>query len=337
VIDKALIKSLVETWGPPGYEHRIREVIRGYVGDLSDDIRIDPSGALICRVGKAAEGQPRILIAAHMDEIGFFVHHIDRQGYGRFSLNGALFPLTLLGGRVLFENGATGVVGVDHPYSPPKVPTIQDFYIDFSTGLDTYADVSVGSVGAMQRDYAEQGNRIVAKSLDDRIGCAVAIEAMRRLKDVPVPAEIYFAFTTQEEVGIRGARAAAFGVAPDYAIALDVTLSGDLPANEQLAVRLGAGAAIKVRDVGHIVPPWIKALMIKRAEEAHIPYQLEILDLGTTDASAIQVTRSGIPSGALSIPCRGVHTVSEMVDSNDVEACVNLLVQLLKNPFGPSQ
>jgi tetrahedral aminopeptidase len=332
MIDTTLIKTLAETWGPPGYEHRIREVIRGYVQDLADEIRVDGSGALICRMGDAGDGGKKIMIAAHMDEIGFFIHHIDKDGYGRFSLNGGLFPLTLLGGRVLFENGTVGVVGVDNPYAPPKVPTIQDFYIDFSTG-NGETPVQVADVGAMQREAIIRGNRVTAKSLDDRIGCAVLIETMRRLKGQPLANELYFVFTTQEEVSLRGARASAYGINPDYGIAIDVTLAGDMPKVEKLAVELGKGTAIKVRDAGHIVPPAIKELMIRCAEEAGIPYQLEILDMGTTDAAAIQVTRAGIPSGAISIPCRFVHTTSETCDLGDIEATVALLAEVTRKPF----
>lgn len=332
-IDRALIKTLVESWGPPGYEHLIRETIGGIVQDLADDMHVDPSGALVCRMGQASGAGRKIMLAAHMDEIGFFIHHIDRNGFGRFSLNGGLFPLSLWGGRVLFANGASGVIGLDNCYAPSKVPTIQDFYIDFSSGAGTFADVQVGDVGAMQRPYSEQGDRIVAKSLDDRIGCAVLIEAMRRLKGQSGDNELYFVFTTQEEMGLRGARTSAYGIDPDYAIALDVTLAGDLPKSEKLAVKLGGGAAIKVRDAGHIVPMGLKNLMIRRATEAGIPYQLEILDMGTTDSAAIQVTRAGIPSGAISIPCRYVHTTSEMVDVNDVEGCVRLLCEVVGKPF----
>ncbi len=329
MIDTALIKNLTETWGPPGYEHRIREVIRGYVQDLADEITVDAGGALVCRMGS---GGPKIMLAAHMDEIGFFIHHIDKDGFGRFSLNGTLFPLTLLGGRVLFENGTVGVVGVDNMYFPPKVPTIHDFYIDFQTA-DGNANVQSGDVGAMQREMIVRGNRVTAKSMDDRIGCCVLIETMRRLKGQSLANELYFTFTTQEEVGIRGARSAAYGINPDFGIAVDVTTTGDLPKGEKLDVKLGGGAAIKVRDTGHIVPPAIKDLMIRRAKEAGIPYQLEILELGTTDAAAIQPTRAGIPSGALSIPCRFVHTVSETVDLDDLEACVALLAEVTSKPF----
>lgn len=176
-----------------------------------------------------------------------------------------------------------------------------------------------------------RGSRLIAKSMDDRIGCVVAIETMRRLNK-QTPNEVYFAFTVQEEVGIRGARPAAFSIDPDVAIALDVTPTGDLIRNEKNEVKLGGGAAIKLHDTGHVVPPAVRDWMIARAEQDGIPYQLELLTLGTTDAAGIQTTRAGVPSGCISIPCRFVHTPSETVDTGDVEACVSLLTGLLSSP-----
>ncbi len=329
-VDRALIKTLVESWGPPGYEHRVRDTIRDLVKDMADDVRVDASGSLICRIGS---GGAKIMVAAHMDEIGLMIHHIDRDGFARFSLIGFLPPTTLLGGRVRFEDGTIGTIGMDNAWTFTNPPKHADFYVDLSTSATEFAASNVGDVATMWREYAERGDRIVAKSLDDRIGCAVAVEAMRRLAASGTPHEVYFVFTTQEEVGTRGARTAAFGINPDMGIALDVTPSGDTPKSEKVAVKLGYGAAIKVRDVGHIVPPAIKALMIQRAEEAQIPYQLEVLDLGTTDASNIQLAGAGVPSGAISIPCRYVHTTSETVDVNDVGACIDLLVEILSKPL----
>lgn len=328
-IDKKLIKTLVESWGPSGYEQPVRDTIRELVTGLADDLRIDAGGNLIARMGS---GGTKIMVAAHMDEIGLMIHHVDRDGFGRFSMLGGLFPISLYGNRVRFADGTIGSVGVDDWVHAKQVPPITDFYVDFSTGDESgaaSASKRVGDVATMWREYAERGNRIIAKSLDDRIGCAVLIETMRRIAGSGTPNEVYFVFTTQEEVGIRGARTAAFGVAPDLAIAVDVTPSGDTPKDEKLAVKLGSGAAIKVRDAGHIVPPALKDLIIQRAETAHIPYQLEVLDLGTTDAAGMQVTAAGIPSGAISIPVRHVHTTSETVDARDVQACVDLLAAVV--------
>ncbi len=328
MVDKALVKTLVESWGPPGHEHQIRAIIYDLVKDLADDIRTDAGGNLICRMGS---GGKKVMIAAHMDEIGLIINHIDRNGFARFTMIGFLYPATLSGGRVRFEDGTIGVIGIERGMDPAKAPTLEMFYVDIS-GTDA-PTVGVGSAGGMVRDFYERGSRMVSKTMDDRIGCAVAIETMRQLKGVDTGHELYFVFTTQEEVGIRGARVAAYGIDPDYAIALDVTATGDTPNGVVMDVKLGGGAAIKVVDGGHIVPPAIKNLMITRAKEANIPYQLEVLTGGTTDASFIQNTAAGIPSGCISIPCRYVHTVSETVDANDVDACIQLLTAVLSQPF----
>lgn len=329
-LDKTLIKSLVEAWGPSGYEHEVRSLIQRYVAGFAGDVRVDTGGNLICRIG---QGGTKVMIAAHMDEIGFVVHHIDREGYARFSMLGGLFPITLHGNRVRLADGTIGVIGADNWYSATQVPKLTDCYIDFSAGLDHVSQIKVGDVGTMWREYAERGDRIIAKSLDDRIGCVVVIETMRRIAEKGTPHEVYFVFTTQEEVGLRGARTSAFGVAPDYAIAVDVTPTGDQPKTEKAAVRLGAGAAIKARDAAHIVPPAFKNLLLKRAEDAQIPHQLEVLDMGSTDAAAIQLSGAGIPSAAVSIPVRFVHTTSETVDVHDIEACIDLLVETLSQPL----
>jgi endoglucanase len=331
-LDKNLVKALVEAWGPSGYEYQVRDLIRTYVEALADDIRVDAGGSLICHIGSTQPNAKKIMIAAHMDEIGLMVHHIDSDGYARFSPMGGLFPITLYGNRVRFADGTIGSIGLDNWSGQTKVPGLADFFVDFSGG-DYVA--KVGDVATLWRDYVERGDRLIAKSLDDRIGCVVAIEAMRQIKASAQgsPHDLYFVFTTQEEVGIRGARTSAYGVAPDFGIALDVAPSGDNPKSEKVAITLGGGAAIKVRDVGHIIPPAVKNLMIKRATEAGIRYQLEVLDMGTTDGAAIQTTGAGVPTGAISIPVRYVHTTSETVDSHDVEACVDLLVAIVSQPL----
>jgi endoglucanase len=166
--------------------------------------------------------------------------------------------------------------------------------------------------------------------MDDRIAVAVLIETMRRLDETPH--EIFFVFSTQEEVGLRGATTAAFGVDPELGLAVDVTGTGDTPKGRRMEVALGKGPAIKVRDQGMLADPRVVRWMVDTAEAAELPYQLEVLTGGTTDAKSIQLTRSGVPSGCLSIPCRYIHSPSEMVDSVDVENAVRLLVALLSRP-----
>ena len=326
---KDLIQKLVEAWGPSGYEHQVRELIRAEVAGFADEITVDPLGNLICRVG---QGGKKVMVAAHMDEIGVMATFQEKKtGYLRFSNVGGLLNTTLLGNRVRFEDGTLGVIGVHYPFGQGRtnVPNLEDFYIDVSDG-DHSTAVSAGRPAALTRGMEERGSRLIAKSMDDRVGCAVAVETMRRLNK-QTPNELYFVFTVQEEVGLRGARPAAYRVDPDVAIAVDVTATGDEAKSEKSIVRLGGGAAIKVHDTGLVVPPAVRDWMVAGAEAAGIPYQLELLTLGTTDAAGMQTTRAGVPSGAISIPCRFVHTTSETVDIRDVEACVGLLVQLLQN------
>jgi endoglucanase len=209
------------------------------------------------------------------------------------------------------------------------VPELDAFYIDASDGNGSR--IQPGSPAIFWREMTERGSRLVAKSMDDRIACAIAIETMRRLNK-QTPNEVYFVFTVQEEVGLRGARPAAYGINPDVAIALDVTATGDEIKNDRMAVRLGGGAAIKLHDMGLVVPPAVRDWMINRAAADSIAYQLELLTKGTTDAAGIQTARAGVPSGCISIPTRFLHTVSETVDLADVEACTALLTGLLRHP-----
>ena len=320
-----LTKTLVETWGPPGYEHRIRERIRAEVAALSDETWVDGLGNLICRVGG---GGKKVLIAAHMDEIGLMANYEEPEsGYLRFTSLGGLRPDTLNGNRVQFEDGAVGVIAVQGGGGK----AISDFYIDVQKDGSGNA-TPVGQPAGFMREMLVRGERIIAKSLDDRIGCVVAIEAMRRLKR-ETPNELYFAFTVQEEVGLRGAKTAAQGVHPELGIAIDVTASGDQIRGSKMQVKLGGGAAIKVHDPGLVVPVAIKNWMIERCAADGIPFQLELLTGGTTDASVIQLTDAGVPSGCISIPTRYLHTTSETVDIGDVRACIDLLSGLLANPI----
>ena len=269
-----------------------------------------------------------MLIAAHMDEIGLMANYQEPEsGYLRFSSLGGLRQDTLNGNRVQFEDGAVGVIAVQEGGGK----ALSDFYIDVQADSDGNA-TPVGQPAAFMREMQVRGQRIVAKSLDDRIGCVVAIEAMRRLNR-QTPNELYFVFTVQEEVGLRGAKTAAQGLRPDIGIAIDVTGSGDQIRGSKMLVKLGGGAAIKVHDPGLVVPVAIKNWMIERCEADGIPYQLELLAGGTTDASAIQLADAGVPSGCISIPTRYLHTTSETVDIGDVQACINLLSGLLANPI----
>lgn len=328
---KSLIKKLVETTGPSGNENQIRAVIRSEVEKFGDEIRIDPLGNLIVRKGVKRPGGKKVMLSAHMDEIGVIVTHVDENGFARFSAIGGVNPVYCVGGRVRFSNGSAGLIGVEKEFQREKVPALDNLFIDMGVASRADCPVRVGDQGAFERPFLELGNRLVSKAMDDRIGVAVLIETLRTLENSPH--ELYFVFSTQEEVGLRGATTSAYGIDPDIGIAVDVTLTGDTPRGSKMEVGLGKGPAIKIRDSGMLADQRLVREMIQTAEKMNIPYQLEVLEGGTTDARAIQLTRSGVPAGCISIPCRYVHSPSEMVDYNDVILSVGLLKTLISNPI----
>jgi putative aminopeptidase FrvX len=330
---KPLIKKLVETYGPSGHESQLRELVRSEIGSVPDYISVDPLGNLIAVIKKNSRNGKRLILSAHMDEIGLIVSHIDERGFARFQPIGGINALACLGGRVRFANGAVGVIGVDAKRGDAsKIPALSEFFID--TGATSRADcpVKVGDAAGFYRPMEEAGQRIIAKSLDDRIGVAILIETLRTLKRTPH--EVAFVFSVQEEVGLRGAGTAAFGVDAEVGLAVDVTRTGDTPHGLKMEVALGEGPAIKVRDSGMLSDPRVKDLLLLRAQEAKIKTQLEVLDGGTTDAASMQIARGGLPVGCISIPTRHLHTPSEMVDMRDVQAIVQLLVEVLQKPIG---
>ena len=270
------------------------------------------------------------MLAAHMDEIGLIISHIDEEGYARFHPIGGLNAQTLVGHRVRFQDEVVGVIGIEAPDKWDTMPSVEKLFLDFGANSPDACPVKVGDMGSFLRPFHQVGERWIAKSMDDRIGVAILIETLRRIRETPL--EVQFAFTVQEEVGLRGARTSAFGLEPDLAIAIDVTRTGDTPKGTRMAVKLGEGPAIKVRDSGMLSDPRIVEWMVAAAKKAKLPYQLEVLEKGTTDAAAIQITRAGVPAGVISIPCRYIHSPSEMVDPGDVENAVRLLVGLLGKP-----
>jgi endoglucanase len=331
-----LIARLTEAYGPSGFEDNLRAIIQAEVEPLADEIRVDALGNLIARRHTAVHdnGSPfKIMVAAHMDEIGLMVTHITEKGFLRFTGIGGIYTHTLLGGRVQFANGVIGVIGCDRIEDRSRIHPLQKYYIDVGATSREDCPVNVGDAAGFVRPFLAQEQRLAAKSMDDRIGCVVAIEALRQLRETAVEHDIYFVFSVQEEVGTRGAEAAANGLEPDIGLALDVTKTGDVPESEPMAVALGAGPAIKVKDSGMIAHVGLVRLLKQRAEEADIPYQLEVLEGGSTDARSIQIAGPGAAAGCISIPCRYVHTQSEMVDGRDVENAVRLLVAFLSKPI----
>jgi putative aminopeptidase FrvX len=332
-----LLKRLSETPGIPGREEAMRVIVREALTGHVDEISVDRLGNVIAH--RKGIG-PKVAVAAHMDEIGFLVSHVDDEtGFLRIDPVGGFDPRTLIAQRVAVHarGGAKyGLIGTKPVHilteeERKKVPEMKDLFVDIGlSGKEAKEQVRVGDPVTLAQTFADVGNLVTGKALDDRLGVYVGIEAVRRLGKHK--ADVYFIATVQEEVGLRGARTSAFAVAPDIGVALDVTIACDIPgvpAHEQVT-RLGKGVAIKVKDSLSISHPGLVQFLANLAEERKIPYQLEILPRGGTDAGAIQPAREGVAVVTISIPTRYVHTVVETAHKNDIEAAINLLVAFLE-------
>ncbi len=327
-----LVESLTNISGPAGREEKIRSFIHKEAETFGDEIFTDALGNLV--VKKNNSSGKKILLAAHMDEIGLMVNFIEENGFLRFSAIGGVGREILLGTRVVFGNGTPGIIGREK-LEEKEVAGFNRFYIDIGAGSreEALEKVKIGDAATFYPLCQRAGLRVTAKSLDNRAGCALLLQV---LKSIPpsLPNEVYFVFTAQEEVGLRGAGAVAYKLKPDYALAIDVTRTGDTPDPEfKMDLALGNGPAIKIRDSSVICHPAVVQRMIRRAEKSNISYQLEVLERGGTDAGSIHLSREGVPSGALSIPCRYIHTPGEMVDLSDVEGGISLLIDLLKEKW----
>jgi endoglucanase len=338
-INVELLKRLCESPGIPGREEMIRPVVVEALRPLVDEVSVDVMGNVIGV--KRGSGGPRLMIAAHMDEIGFFVSHIDDEGFIRLHPVGGFDPRVLVSQRVLVHGykGGTfrGAVQLAakpiHLLDPSdiKPPKLEELFVDIGLPVDDVrANVEVGDMVTMDRTLEEVGRCVMSKSLDDRVSVFVMIEALRAMQGSK--AEIYAVASTQEEVGLRGAQTSAFDVAPEIAIAIDVTLAMDIPEGKpQHAVsRLGQGAALKIMDSSHLSHPKLLRHFRDVAERNNIPYQLELLPRGGTDAGAMQLVRGGAAAITLSIPTRYIHTVNEMAVVADIDAAIQLLARYLE-------
>ncbi len=325
-MDLELLQRLTQTFGPSGFEDNIRSVIQEVVEPLADEVRVDALGSLVARTGNP-EGK-KLILAAHMDEVGVMVTHVEEKGYLRFTAIGGVWSFNRIGGRVRFESDTVGVVYLERREDKSKVPGLPQLFIDVGATSREDAPVGVGDPAVFVGPLERQGSRLISKCMDDRIGCYILIEVLRQLKTTPY--DVYVVFSTQEEITLSGARTSAFRIRPDLAISIDVTQTGDTPKALPMAVDLGKGPAIKIKDAGMIAHPLVRDMLIEAAEKAGLPYQREVLLGGTTDAAVMQLVHAGVPSGCVSVPCRFIHSSSEMVDEADVENSVALLLAALQ-------
>ncbi len=339
------LKALMETPGVPGREERVRELIRREAGNLFDEWREDPMGNLIGvarpRVKPKKGRAPRkVMLACHLDEIGFYVKHIDEQGFLRLQQVGGFDTRNLFSRRVLVQ-GRQDLVGLLNPAGKPihiatpdelkKVYEVGEFYVDlFRPKKQVEKLVQIGDPVTLVQETIEIGDAVTGKALDNRVASWVAINAVRAVQGRS-PFEIYYVGAAQEEVGCRGSGPAAFGIDPDDGIAIDTTLACDTPGvPKDLAVtRMGAGVALKVMDSGSISTRSLFDEFLAKARKHRIPHQLEILPRGGTDASSMQRSGSARRVFTLSVPSRYVHTTTESVYKKDLKAAVDLLSKWL--------
>lgn len=336
-----LLKRLSETFAVPSREERVRELVRFELAGLVDEIREDALGNLIA-VKRGASAKT-VMICAHMDEIGFIVKFIDKDGFLRVQQLGVFDTRNLFARNVVVCTGGGDLPGILQPSGKPvhlstdeerkKIPAIKEFMVDLGLpGDEVKRLVRIGDPVALEQTFRTVGHFLVGKALDDRVSVWALIETLRALQGVAHESTIYAVFSTQEEIGLRGAIPAAFGLEPDVGIALDTTIAADTPGvpEDEAVCRTGAGVGIKIMDGASLSAPHLVREFIALAEQNGIKYQLEVLPLGGTDAAGIQRSRAGVPVITLSTPSRYVHTVQEAVHRDDLAATLALLLVWLK-------
>jgi len=332
-----LLKRLSEAASVPGHESKIRGIIEEELKGIVDEFKVDPLGNLIAH--KEGSG-PAVLIAAHMDEIGFIVKHVEEEtGFIRIHPLGGFDVKTLIAQRVIVHTEGGDLIGaigskpihIMTEEERKKLPELKDLFVDLGLpAKEVKKRVTVGDPITLRQDFVELEDVVSGKALDDRAGVYIGIEAIKRAKKFGC--DLYFAGTTQEEVGLRGARVAGFSVHPVIGIALDTTLAVDVPGAQpgERITALGKGVAIKLTDSASISHPRLVKEMRRIAEERKIPYQMEILPRGGTDAGAIQLAREGVAAVTLSLPTRYVHSVVETAHKDDLEAAIGLLAAFIE-------
>lgn len=340
-IDVPLLKEICEIAGAPGFEKRVRDLVIRLVTPLVDEVSVDNLGNVIAiKRGVRNPDGKRVMVAAHMDEIGFIVTHIDENGFVRFHTLGGFDPKTLTAQRVIIhgKKDLVGVMGskpihVMSTEERAKLPKTTDFFIDLGMSKEEVEKyISIGDPITRDRELIEMGDCVNCKSIDNRVAVFILIETLKQLQ---APAyDVYATFTVQEEVGLRGANVAAHGINPDFGIALDTTIAYDVPGAQahEKVTELGKGTAIKIMDAMTICDYRMVEFMKQTAAKENIKWQSEILVAGGTDTAGVQrMGKQGAIAGAISIPTRHLHQVIEMAHKNDIADTIALLKACLEN------
>ena len=343
-VNVELLTRLCEVPGIPGREERVRALIEKEIKGLFDEVRTDNMGNLICRKagsgGKKGKGATRVLLLCHMDEIGFYVKGVDEQGFVRVNAAGGFDTRNLFSRRVTVCTANGDLPGVMNPGGRPvhiaseedkkKIPEVKEFFVDLGMKPDkTKKAVKIGDYVVMNEPAIQVGDKFVSKALDNRVACWLGIESVRALVESKAKHEcdVYVVFTVQEEVGLRGAHTASFGVEPDIAIGIDVTLSCDTPGvpADEMVTKHGAGVGLHIMDSSFISDYRLINDLEAVAVKKRIPHQRTILARGGQDGAAAQQARSGARAAGIVVGTRYIHTVTEMIDLIDLGAARDLL------------
>ncbi len=321
-----LLNRLCRCFSPSGREDGLRELIKAEAAPFVTDIYTDAMGNLICR--KAGPGK-RLMLAAHMDEIGFMVTHIDDSGFLRFVNVGGVAAHNCLNRAVEFESGAVGVISCENKEKPASAGLAQ-MYIDIGARdrAEAESKVSIGDMAVYKGEFALMGGRVTGKALDDRAGCYALLKGLKAA--AACPNELFAVFTAQEELGLRGAGTAAYAIEPAMGFAIDVSMTGDTPESSFASLSLGKGPGLKLKDASFIANPSARDFMLGAARSAGIPYQIEAAARGGTDAGAINLSRTGVPAAAISVPTRYIHSPQEVADVGDIEATAALVAKMIE-------
>lgn len=339
-----MLKDLTDANGIPGNEREPREVMKNYIAPFADEVTTDNLGSLIAKKQGTAEG-PKIMVAGHLDEIGFMITSIDDKGFLRFQTVGGWWGQVMLAQRVtiMTRNGnVPGVIGSKPPHILPpearkKPVEIKDMFIDIGASSREEAiefGVRPGDSVVPVCEFTVMKNEkmLMAKAWDNRIGCAIAIEVLRQLKGVDHPNTVYGVGTVQEEVGLRGARTSAHAIQPDIGFAVDVGIAGDTPGvtEKEALAKMGKGPQIIMYDASMVSHKGLRDFVTDTAEEAGIPYQFDYVAGGGTDAGAIHLSANGSPALAITIATRYIHSHAAILHRDDFENAVKLIVEVIK-------
>jgi len=335
------LESLSNACGVTGREEDVRVLMKKFIKPYVDEVKEDKLGNVI-GVKEGKKDAPKVMIAGHMDEIGMLVKTISKEGFIQFMKLGGIDDRILPAQRVLIYTSKgilPGIIGSKPPHiqkeeERKKVPAADELFIDIGSGSEQEArrmGVRIGDVIGFEGKYTKVAKDIViGKAFDDRIGCAIVVEALKRVGKTDLT--LYGVGTVQEEVGLRGATTSAFGIYPDVGLALDVTVAGDVPGVREVesSIKMGKGPSLSVADAGLITHPKVLKMLIETAEENKIDYQLEAGLPGSTDAARMALTKEGVPSGVISVPTRYIHSPTSMLNLEDVEKSVKLTVAAIK-------